>query len=117
MNKKLVIIIVAILVLMIFSFAYFYSPFLSLYFKYSFNNIYADWHNKRIDYSCNVDEDCVVESTGCNCCGYTFACVNKNSVSGLCPIPIGSMTCKCVNPIPTSCVCVNAGCQSKNITY
>jgi len=103
MNKKLIIIIViVVLVLIISPFAYFYLK-----------NFYVGWHNKKIDYSCNVDEDCVVKFTGCNCCGYTSACVNKGSVEGICTRNF--FPCECINPIPISCECIDNKCQSKSI--
>jgi len=107
MNKKLLIIIIVVGILLII------SPFAYFFLK----SAYADWHNKRIDYSCNVDADCVVKSTGCNCCGYTSACMNKDSVSGICDIPTSQMVCECINPRPTTCECINNKCQSKGRDY
>lgn len=98
--KKLSIIIVAAILLII------------SFFAYSFlKDSYSD--NKQIDYSCNVDADCAVKSTGCNCCGDTFGCMNRRSDPGICDIPTSEMVCDCVNPRPRSCECINNECQSK----
>ncbi|MCX6750734.1 MAG: hypothetical protein NTZ83_04710 [Candidatus Pacearchaeota archaeon] len=103
MKRKLLIIIIVVVILLI------SSPFVYFFFK----NIYADWNNKKIDYSCNVDADCAVKSAGCSCCGYGYACMNKDSISGICGLAPSQMTCECLPLKPTSCECINGKCQSK----
>lgn len=104
MKKKILILIVIVGTLFII------SPFVFFYFK----SKYADWNNKQIYYSCNLDSDCVVKSSGCNCCGHTTACLNKDSVPGVCDIPTSQMICECINPIPATCECINNKCMAKD---
>ena len=73
---------------------------------------YAELHNLRIDLSCTTDSDCVVKPSGCDCCGYTSACMNKDSAEGMCGLTASQMMCDCLPYYASNCVCVDNLCQS-----
>jgi len=101
MNKKLIILIIVVVILLIIS-----------SFVYSFlKRSYVVGHNSRIDFSCNVNSDCIVKTSGCNCCGNTASCMNKNSVSGICNLKKSEMMCDCAEPRITACECINNKCR------
>lgn len=70
-------------------------------------------HNKKIDYSCVQDSDCIVRSTGCDCCGYISTCVNEDSVVGKCNLGKKDFTCECIHERPASCQCIQGRCETK----
>ncbi len=78
---------------------------------YIYEGPYANYNNQKIDYSCNTDNDCVVKSLGCDCCGHKSGCVNKKSVNGICKNIFGNFMCQCIHLMPQGCKCVNNKCE------
>lgn len=69
-------------------------------------SILENYYNSMIDYSCNVDEDCVIKYAGCNLC---YKCMNKNSIEGIC-LRIWDVSCTELKAPPEYCKCVNNYC-------
>ena len=59
---------------------------------------------------CEKDSDCTIKQTGCDCCGYTYACLNINTDEGDCNISDG-FVCECIHEKPKSCTCIENKCQ------
>ena len=71
-------------------------------------NVSATAYNP--DMSCSTDDDCIAKKTGCNCCGYTYSCVNKEAEEYLCEQEM--FPCTCINEQPKSCGCNDGKCQN-----
>ena len=69
--------------------------------------LFQNWYNSGIDYSCNVDSDCVIKSAGCHPFGIKSACVNENSKEGLCLFKPQN---ECAFKPMANCVCKEKRC-------
>jgi len=76
--------------------------------------IFVYWINvPKINYSCNVDSDCIVVDKH-NCCGYYPVCANKNSqpnpdfVKFTCGL--SGTTSVCGYPSIDRCICLDNKC-------
>lgn len=98
--KKIIIIILFLLVIIPVSFFVLKPQYIKL-------------HNSKVDYSCEIDSDCVVKKTGCSCCGDTYACVNVDSTEGWCELSPNAIVCDCIEPRQFDCGCIDNKCQSE----
>ncbi len=109
MNRILKVIVIILVLILIFLLVYKFTPI---------RKVIEKDYNKKIDFSCNVDEDCTIKDIGCDTCsGTRKGCVNKESREGICleGIPRQYITCL-VKTIPlTSCKCVNNKCKEATL--
>ena len=89
------------------------TPAIYPFLKYK----HTRWYNNRIDYSCNVDEDCAIKLSGCGTCGYSSSCMNKDSITPNCEMAPEEMLGECFSYNPRSCRCVKNTCASMTRNY
>ncbi len=107
MNKKLKVVLISLMLIIL---IFISVPFLLK----GINKI----HNKNIDYSCTIDADCAIKTTGCDMCyGTKRECVNENSIKGWClKMPsFAKISCLGFTPTPDSCACENNRCKISSI--
>ena len=63
------------------------------------------------DAFCEIDTDCTVKVTGCNCNGEIYSCMNIDAKDQKCKNSILN-SCEGTNPMPRGCECINNTCQS-----
>ena|SRR3989344_1216890 len=102
MRRELKIILILILIVIFLIFAYFVI-----------DNYRISKHNEKIDYSCNLNEDCVIKTVGRGVCGSVMQrCVNANSVSAILKPVGGRVVCEAIDTPPEKCECIRNTCIS-----
>ncbi|MBR9698942.1 hypothetical protein GOV09_00600 [Candidatus Woesearchaeota archaeon] len=103
MDRKAIIVIIGVIAFLLI--AYFTHPIVI--------NASVEAHNKKIDYSCNSNEDCTIKYVGTGICETgKFSCVNIESIEGKPDYiwPPSQITCAALELWPENCQCENNYC-------